>query len=207
VNHDQSFALELNILPNQASFVIQIASRFVEIEAGHVNSVTRIMSKMIGTSDHFEEVAGHVNWNLVLWFWSRWTLDNEKEKALESLFKATATILKSYGQFVPPDFVKAICSLPDWRLFSESLAEQALARDFISFSRASELPLIPVFDGETQVCLSANGAECSGDESQAAQSAQRFSVFLPVRRAVTPSFLTCDESRRERIERLISSLA
>lgn len=62
---DQSFAFNVNILPNQDRFVFQLTSKFVIAEADRTSVILRVLSNEYKTSESLQEILDSVNKSII----------------------------------------------------------------------------------------------------------------------------------------------
>jgi hypothetical protein len=189
ITDHQAFALEVNTLPNQEFFIFQITAKFVKSQESVTETYLRVMSLRIPTSDSFEQIVRNVQWNCVLWFWSRRTFDKPKEVAVNEILSVASKIVKQCGDAIDPNFVRAISAVPDWLLVSDSLAERSIATDVISFSSPLHQHFLPHLSDNGKICLSLNGIEGNTENCDLDSLMNDFPIFMPVNPIITPSFL------------------
>ena len=202
----QAFAIDVNILPNQDEFVFQVTTKFTDVTGPYTNTKLRVFSKLVKTSPNLRDVLASMNPDVVMWYWSEKLMIAERQNAISGLFRAVATII-TQCEHVPPTFIHAVLTAPDWDITSDSKHESSLASDLICFSNPSRIHFIPHLNKSQTVCQSPNGVAFTNEEGreEANTLAQSLPVFKGPSTPIPSSFIEDDPARKKKLFDLVAA--
>lgn len=203
----------IDITPNNKSEIIhfQFVSKFSYVEKNEKKSVARIQNFSVKTTDDFDTYLSSVNWNNVLWFWSRKVVGMQHDEAVAALMRVATIVVQQIGginnsnnetvsidDFNPKidrDFLRGICSIYLSNAFSNVEEDFLEGTNLLLFTPPSKLKIIPKIT-ETEgnkICQSINGvSESRGTAKIISKFARKLQmelpIFVPIRTPVERDF-------------------
>lgn len=201
----QSFAIDVDILPNQDEFVFQMTTKYTQVEKEYICTKLRVTSKLVKTSSNMGEVVASMNPDVVLWYWSDKFGNADKQEVISALFRSVASIISSCRSEINPAFIRAVLSAADWDITSSSRYLSCLANELILFSNPERAHFVPRFSESGMVCQSVNGVEFANEDAREAANAlaRELPIFKTPKSPITPSFVTEDQSRKQKLFSII----
>lgn len=205
-----------NIDSRNDSAVLQFVSRHFFYEKDLLQTVLRISNFSLKTTEDFDEYLSSVNWNNLLWCWSRKIIGMNRDEGVAALLRIAAEVIKVSGGFsskvITNDFLKALCSIPTAKAFFLSYEESIDYINYLLYTPPSEIHMIPlcIEADSNKICSSINGiCESRGTanvESRAARKMQRnLPVFLDIEVPIPAEFLRISNHYLAILKRLVEN--
>ena len=230
----QSFALEIDPLPNQPKLFFQVTAQFITSVGNKTFSILRIFNYTLDCSDDFKTIIDAINWNCVFWYWSRLLPYETHNSITVMIFRAVSSVISEhlaylkqiYGPEVARqqyddtnDLIKCVCSFPDFYLADDNQSKRWLGIEIICTLPPNKINFVPKLEqiDNIEFISSPNGINNASNinkltyETQLgrkviSQIQKKFPFYIPFFSNSPLSFTQIDESRLNKIRELVSSM-
>ncbi|OHS98052.1 hypothetical protein TRFO_35620 [Tritrichomonas foetus] len=219
-NNSNSIPNNISIINarNNNVFHFQIVSKYFYIDNFEKKFILRIENFSYDLTVNFDDFLNSINWNSVLYFWSRKVYGLQHDEAMASILKVAAVVIKQCGGFdkINPDFIKGVCSLSKGTMFSNKEDEYLEGTNLLIFAPPSTMKLIPTIQNEkvhgNNVCESINGiSESRGTANTVSPIAkslqQHLPIYLPIASPIQSEFMKTSITQLSLLEKLVQKSA
>ncbi|KAH0791437.1 Sec23/Sec24 zinc finger family protein [Histomonas meleagridis] len=177
---EQPFTLEIRTLPNQDFYNFQIVTKYVICEDTKTNFYLRVMNYSFASSTNFDDIVQRINWNCVLWHWSKSILTKVHNEAINSINKMSEVMQSVYKS---ETLLNAISLFPDLWITSNDIMKRFIGTELLLYSKPSEIGFIKEEESKRYV-RTPNGTLENNEKKDVEEEMPLLPIYVPIR--------TCD---------------
>lgn len=228
IGDDNPYVIDVTPHNGKETIHFQFVSKFFYVENYEKKCVTRIHNFSIKTTDNFDAYLSSVNWNNVLWFWTRKVVELQRDEAIAALMRIAATVIQqicgiynndkasieNISSKIDQGFLRGVCSIYLASVFSDSEEDSLNGTNLLVLTPPSKLNVIPIItecEGN-KICQSINGiSESRGTANAISKYARnlqmKLPVFIPIKTPIERDFSKISTSYLEILSNLIEKLS